>query len=123
MINGTIAWWEIRVADLEKAQAFYTSAFGATATPVFENYLMLTGPDGKMFGALEQTTDLVPTDSYQRTYYGTDDLEATLAGIERAGGSVEKPRELISDEFGWWALARDPFGNWLGLCTSKPAAG
>lgn len=118
MIEGNIAWWEIRVADLDAAKNFYSTVFGATVNDAFPGYAMLAGADGRPFGALEQTTDTVPTDSFQRTYHGTDDLEATLDAIEQAGGTVEKPRELISDEFGWWALARDPFGNRIGLCTS-----
>lgn len=119
MLNGNIAWWEIRVTDLEAAKAFYGTVFGAKVTDMFPGYAMLAGDDGRPFGALELTTDAVPTQSYQNTYFGTEDLEATLGAIERAGGTVDKPRELISDEFGWWALARDPFGNRLGLCTSK----
>lgn len=122
-ISGQIAWWEIRVPDMDPAKAFYSTVFDATAIEPFEGYVMLAGADGQPFGALEATTEPVPSDSYQRTYFSTDDLEATLAGIELAGGTVDKPRELISEEFGWWAQARDPFGNRLGLCTSKPAAG
>lgn len=33
MVNGSITWWEIRVPNVEKAQAFYTAVFGATAQP------------------------------------------------------------------------------------------
>jgi predicted enzyme related to lactoylglutathione lyase len=122
MINGSITWWEIRVPDVEKAQAFYTAVFGATAQP-WDRYVMLLDAEGKPFGALEQTQDMVPTDAYIRSYFLAEDLEAALETITAAGGSVERGRELISEEFGWWALARDPFGNWLGLCTSNAAAG
>lgn len=121
MINGKITWWEIRVPDMERAQAFYTTVFGA-GTQQFDQYLMLLDPDGQPFGALEQTDDAVATDGWIRTYFATDELEVVLDRITAAGGSIEHGRALISEEFGWWAVARDPFGNWLGLCTSQPPA-
>lgn len=122
MLDPTISWFEIRVPDVTRAQKFYTEVFGLTAQP-WDQYVMLVDGEGRPRFALEQTTDTVAPDGYLRSYLNSDDLEGDLARIERAGGRVERPRGLISEEFGWWALARDPFGNWLGLCTSAPPAG
>lgn len=121
-VQGAIAWYELQVPDLDRATAFYTAVFGATAQP-WEQYVMLLDPDGRPFAALERSEAPVPAEPAVRIYFQAPDLEAALAAVVGAGGSVERERGLISEEFGWWALARDPFGHWLGLCTDRPAAG
>ncbi len=119
-VEGPIAWYEIQVPDLERATAFYTAVFGATSQP-WEQYVMLVDADGRPLCALEQSATPVPQEPAVRIYFQAPDLEAACEAVVAAGGSVEKERALISEEFGWWALARDPFGHWLGLCTDQPA--
>jgi len=55
-----------------------------------------------------------------RTYYPVDDLTATLASVTGHGGAVATEPELISEEFGWYAVGTDPFGNRIGLCSGNP---
>jgi predicted enzyme related to lactoylglutathione lyase len=121
-VEGPVAWYEVQVPDLERATAFYTAVFGATAQP-WEQYVMLLDGTGRPFAALERSDVPPPEQPAVRVYFQAPDLEAALAAVVAAGGSVEHERALISEEFGWWALARDPFGHWLGLCTDRPAAG
>jgi predicted enzyme related to lactoylglutathione lyase len=51
----------------------------------------------------------------------TADLEGTLERVVAAGGTVVKPRAVISEEYGWFALLADPDGLTIGLSTSRPA--
>jgi predicted enzyme related to lactoylglutathione lyase len=41
--------------------------------------------------------------------------------VEKAGGTVDTGRTLITEEYGWSATLVDPSGLKIGLWTSKPA--
>jgi predicted enzyme related to lactoylglutathione lyase len=118
--DNTVTWWEIQVPDLEAAQAFYGAAFGWTFQEFYDGFLMCLAPDGSMIGGLEQSEGSVG-DRQVRIYVQTSDLEATLQRGVAAGGTVVKPRALISDEFGWYAILTDPSGHQIGVATSRPA--
>ncbi len=120
-MSPTVGFWEIRVTDRHRAIAFYTEVMGLVASP-FGDDVMLATPDGAPIAAIEQVADAPPTDGFFRPTFDSDDLEADLARIEAAGGSVLLGRTEISPEYGWWAAATDPFGNRLQLSTSTPAA-
>lgn len=120
MITPTVGFWELRVTDLERARDFYTQVLGLVASP-FDEYLMLSTPDGVPVAYLEQVAEAPPTDGFFRPTFDTDDLESDLAAVEAAGGSVLLPRSVIRPEYGWWAAVADPFGNRLQLSTSEPA--
>jgi predicted enzyme related to lactoylglutathione lyase len=122
VVNPRIGWFEIKVTDVERAKAFYTAVFGVTPAPWDDSYtLMMTDAGAPAFGLIK-VDDAPPTDAFLNPTWDSEDLEADLALIASVGGSVDKPRELISEEFGWWGLARDPFGNYLALATTNPPA-
>ena len=121
MARPTVGFWELRVTDIEKASDFYTTVLGLVASPWGE-YVMLSTPDGAPMGSLEQVADAPPSDGFFRPTFDSEDLEADLAAVEAAGGSVLVPRAVISEEYGWWAAVADPFGNRLQLATNSPPA-
>jgi predicted enzyme related to lactoylglutathione lyase len=121
MASPTVGFWELRVTDIDAASDFYTRVFGLVSSPWGE-YLMLSTPDGAPIGSLEQVTEAPPSDGFFRPTFDSEDLEADLAAVEAAGGSVLIPREVISEEYGWWAAVADPFGNRLQLATTSPPA-
>lgn len=121
MARPIVGFWELRVTDIETATAFYGSVFGLVASP-WDEYVMLSTPDGAPTGSLEKVDDAPPADGFFRPTFDSDDLEADLAAVEAAGGSVILPRTVISEEYGWYAAVADPFGNRLQLATSNPPA-
>jgi predicted enzyme related to lactoylglutathione lyase len=120
MARPTVGFWELRVTDIERASAFYGEVFGLVASP-FGEYVMLSTADGAPIAGLEQVEEAPPSDGFFRPTFDSDDLEADLAAVEAAGGSVIVPRSVVSEEYGWWAAVADPFGNRLQLSTSTPA--
>lgn len=51
-------------------------------------------------------------------YLRTDDIDAVLAKVSAAGGSVLIPKREIGPDVGHIALFTDPAGNKIGLFTS-----
>lgn len=52
---------------------------------------------------------------------GVEDLDAAVAGVEAAGGTVDERRAPIPG-IGWLAVIRDTDGNTLSLMQDDPAA-
>lgn len=121
-VKASIGWYEIRVVDVESAKAFYTKVFDVETAPWEQpEFTMMVDPQGAPRFALEKVEHTPPGDAYLRPTWDTDDLEATLALVEEAGGTVEQTRTEIGGGFGWWGAGRDPSGNYL--CFSTSAAG
>ncbi len=114
-----VDWFEIQVPDLADAQRFYGAAFGWTFSPMGEGYVVATEGGAPVAGLSETPGDTAGR--HVRVYLGTDELEATLEKITKAGGSVVQGRTLITEEYGWYATVADPTGLQFGLMTSKPA--
>jgi hypothetical protein len=54
-------------------------------------------------------------------YIGTDDIEASLAKVEKLGGKTVTPKSEIPG-MGWFALFTDPSGNLVGLFAGIPTS-
>jgi hypothetical protein len=116
---GRFGWIELGVRDLDRAATFYAAVFGWQIAPFGPDYLVAS-LGGTQVAGLYLWPDPVPDGI--RAYVAVADLEATLARVEAAGGTVEHTRTLIAPEMGWWADVRDPDGTLLGLMTDQPAA-
>jgi predicted enzyme related to lactoylglutathione lyase len=110
MSNHTIV---IPTPDLAAATAFYQAVWGTephTETPYYVGF-NLDGqeiglnPDGERDG---MTGPVV--------YWMTDDLEAKVAEVEAAGGTVVRPVTAVGGGTSL-ALLTDPAGNQVGLIT------
>jgi len=103
---------ELPVADIAAAQAFYGSAFGWSMTSFGPTYACtLTGDVDIGLQADPAERTAAPLIVIQ-----VDDLEAALASVEAAGGSVTKP--IFSFPGGRRFHFRDPDGN--ELAAHKP---
>ena len=51
-------------------------------------------------------------------YIATDDIDASLAKINKLGGKTLVPKNEIPD-IGWYAVFTDPTGNKFGLYTDS----
>ena len=98
---------ELPVNDVAGQKAFYTAAFGWAFTDFGPDYAAMTSGDVDvgLNGDVEQrTAALLPV-------IQVDDLEATLAAVEAAGGSVTLP--IFAFPGGRRFHFRDPAGHEL----------
>ena len=82
-----IDYIEFNVADLARARDFYAAAFGWTMTDYGPEYCAFA--DGRLEGGY--TTQGAPRPGGPLVILYADDLAATQAKIEAAGGRIVKP--------------------------------
>lgn len=112
-----VAWFEIPVADMERASQFYQGVLDITLEPLDlgENFKMALFPAADhRAGALMQAHSYTP--AYQGTliYLGVDDITATLDRVEQLGGQVINAKMSIGER-GFVGHFEDSEGNRIGL--------
>ena len=117
-MNNVISWFEIPVAQMERAIAFYEPVMQVSLRrenmdcaelAVFPHQDLAPG------GALAKFEGITPSTQGAIIYLHTDDLTATLERVATAGGQcVFGPLELGQD-IGTIALFTDSEGNRVGL--------
>jgi predicted enzyme related to lactoylglutathione lyase len=117
---NTVTWWEIPTSDLDGAKEFFGAVFGWTCTPFGQGYLGIMN-GSELIGGLWAAEDGSVGDAI-RVYVNVADIEATLAAVESAGGSVVTARQEVGGDMGWWASFKTPDGRLVGLCSGSPAA-
>ncbi len=114
-----VGWFEIPVADMERATRFYEAVLAVTLTPFqmgpdamawFPNHDAVKGTSG----SLVQAEGFEPGSAGTRVYFTAPDLDATLERALAAGGQVIVGRTDIG-EFGFYAVVQDTEGNQVGL--------
>ena len=119
-MKNVVNWFEIPVADIDRAQAFYESVFafrlrreemGGSALAVFPYDEPATG------GCLQSGSNhSAPAGSGIRIYLDcSPSLDAVLGRVEAAGGSIVSPRFTLPGDMGVIAHMRDSEGNEVGL--------
>lgn len=128
---GGIVHFEIPAEDSERANNFYQGAFGWTLNylPELDYTIALTTPSdeqtgmpnspGVINGALMSRTPDLQTPVLT---VDVEDIDAALAQIESAGGSVHKGKDAVPG-MGWYAYFKDTEGNILGLWQLDNSAG
>ncbi|WP_202840908.1 DUF6265 family protein [Luteimonas saliphila] len=114
-----INWFEIPVADFDRALRFYGAVLDAPLEAMdMDGVRMGMFPsDGRnVSGAIVHGEDYVPGTTGALVYLsGGGDLAPALARVAAAGGKVIVPKTQISPEFGYFALFLDSEGNRVGL--------
>ena len=118
-MENPVGYFEIPVADLERAVTFYKS--------VFDYEFELVNIDGNQMAMFPQTAEasgitgaLAKGDSYipgkqgSRLYFSVDNIEVTLQKAESSGGKVIYPKTSIGD-LGSVAEFEDSEGNCIAL--------
>jgi len=111
-----VAHFAIHADDCERAKAFYETVFGWTFEPWGppEFWRIHTTPDG-VHGALQKRRE--PLDGAGMRGFectiAVEDVAATVAAIEKAGGTVTMPPFEI-EGVGTLAMFRDTEGNVAG---------
>jgi predicted enzyme related to lactoylglutathione lyase len=112
--TGVTSWIDVETDDLEAAQVFYGSLFGWTfeqATPPHSPFTYviarLDGHDVAGLGGPAEPSG-TPAGAWN-TYVAVEDIDATSASVEAAGGHVTSPPQA-GGEGGWSAVCTDPSG-------------
>ena len=119
--RNAINWFEIPVADLDRAQKFYETIFGMELIP-----MDLPGFQMRMFPVDDQSGTggalIFAPKFYQPSANGTmvylngnPDLQHVLDKVEAAGGTIAMPKTPISPEIGFMAVFMDTEGNRVAL--------
>lgn len=124
-MQNVINWFEIPVADLDRARRFYEATF-AVSMRVEEmggmRMAIFPYADPATGGALLACPEGKPGDHGVVIYLnGGDDLAVPLARAVEAGGTVLMPKTEISPQIGFIAMFADSEGNRIGL--HSPGAG
>jgi uncharacterized protein len=121
-MQNVISWFEIPVADIDRAQTFYETVlgrklrrqdFGGETLAVFPYDNPATG------GALQAGANANPSaraGSGIRIYLDCmPSIDAVLSRIEAAGGQIVAPKSALPEGMGFIAHLRDTEGNEVGL--------
>ena len=109
-----IDYIEFNVTDIARSKAFYGGAFGWTFTDYGPHYCEFQ--DGRLTGGF---TTLAPVNAAggPLVILFADDLEATLARVESAGGGIVKP--IFEFPGGRRFQFADPDGSELAVWSDK----
>ncbi len=112
---NAINWFEIPVADLDRASKFYGTVLGAELAEqdiMGTKMAFLPSSQTEVGGALCQGEGYEPASNGTMVYLnGGEDLGTPLSRVEAAGGKVVLPKTKISDENGYFAIFMDTEGN------------
>lgn len=119
MKNNALNWFEIMVADFDRARTFY-EAILATALDTVDGEesrmaLLPAEYDKGVGGCLSLMKGCAPGVGGTLVYLNVEgSLDEVLARIPAAGGEVIKPRTAIPPH-GFMGLFKDSEGNLVGL--------
>ncbi len=112
--SGAFVWYDLMTPDPQAATAFYRDVIGWTAevsTTSGKPYTLLSANDIMVAGLMETPEEVraMGIPPCWSGYIGVADLEAKLAALLAAGGSVRRPVEDIPS-VGRFAVVADPQG-------------
>ncbi len=116
--NSKVVWFEIPVANMERAQKFYET--------IFETRLQIEqfGPERiavfpyeapGIGGCLIEATNLKPGHGPLPALNADPFLDSVLDRVEAAGGSIYHPYTELPEGMGCFARIEDTEGNLIGL--------
>lgn len=120
-----VGYFEIPVADLDRAVAFYGHVFQvALARTEIHGHPMALFPDlnqpGRITGALAAGSPYTPADAGVLIYIAVESIHRTLTRIDEMGGTCVFPRTSAGD-FGFVAEFIDSEGNRIALLEPSTA--
>ena len=118
-MNNPIGWFEIYVADMARARAFYEAVFGVALaeleSPGMQMWAfpMLPEKPGAS-GALVRMPGFPMGGNNIVVYFSCADCAVEAAKAAESGGTVHKEKMSIG-RYGYIALVIDTEGNMIGL--------
>jgi uncharacterized protein len=120
-----IGWFDIYVADMDRAAAFYEAVLGCSLHPMGDptGETVMRGFPADMgvygaSGALVKSAHGRPGPGGAMLYFTVDDCAVVEARVTNAGGTLLRPKFSIG-EFGWVSLCMDTEGNPFGLSSLR----
>ena len=125
-MQNPVGWFEIYVADMSRAQAFYQSVLAVQLedmTDPTDDTVQMKGFPSNMeqygsSGALVYTKGVPVGQNSVVVYFSCEDCAVEAARVETSGGNVEKDKFSIGD-YGFIVIAKDTEGNVFGLHSLK----
>ncbi|MEG3790610.1 VOC family protein [Lysobacter sp. CCNWLW3] len=121
-MKHNIAWFDIPVADLDRAIAFYSAVLGAAVSKEQSGSIpigVLPTPDGQKMGCLVTGDAARPSlDGVMLWFEVEGRLKAALAAALANGGELLGDVHAIGG-YGFRAEVRDSEGNRIALYSSK----
>ncbi len=127
MKHNMVGWFEIPVADMDRAKRFYETVFNVKISihdlgglvmgwfPASEN----PNTSGSS-GSLVMHKDFYkPSTEGILIYFSSADVDVELKRIEESGGTILHKKTLISEEIGYMAVFIDSEGNRIALHSKK----
>ncbi|WP_170311760.1 VOC family protein [Sulfitobacter sabulilitoris] len=130
-VAGAMMWNELCTREPDRAGEFYARVFDLERQEVEagpEPYTILKRDNRPVAGILHQTEDMEDRPPSWDVYFASDDIDATVEAVKKAGGSVVKePFDLpVGARI---AVLQDPQGatfavmRWLDIPETAQAAG
>lgn len=118
MSKRAIVHVEIPATNRDRSAKFYADLFGWDFQHLGDPMNYTTFQAGNTGGGYPDIGENTKAGDV-RIYIDSEDIEADLKKIEKAGGKAVYPKTEIPG-FGWFAMFTDPAGNTLALWTSVP---
>jgi len=92
---GSACWFDLGVADIDAAAAFYRDLFGWVVTESDQAGYRLASSNGQLIAGFGPAED--PPPPYWTVYLRTADISASLRDVAAAGGTVLVPPTAAGD--------------------------
>ncbi len=124
--KNMVSWFEIYVADMDRAKKFYETVTGKELTPMpmpeEMGITMIAFPwteEGMgAAGALVKGSMRKPHAEGTIVYFDSEDCNIELARVKEAGGKIIFPKTPAGD-YGFFCMFSDTEGNSVGFFSKK----
>lgn len=122
-----VTWFEVYVADMERASKFYESVFktklNVMQAPESAGNIEMRGFNGNMSGhgangALVKMPGFPTGNNSVLVYFECDDCQVEEKRVTEFGGKIEKNKFSIG-QYGFISIVYDTEGNMIGLHSMK----
>jgi uncharacterized protein len=125
--NNVVGWFEIPVANMQRATSFYSAVFNYELQhQVFGGEEMAWFPFNKSgmgaSGSMVKNEEFyTPSSNGALVYFSSPsgDLNNELSKVEEAGGKVLQEKKLIAEDVGYMGLLLDSEGDRIAVHSRK----
>ena len=116
-MDGKVVYIELALQNVQTTLDFYKEIFHWTFEESFissQKYIMFETPNRQFLGGLD--ANIKPSLDGPNVYLEVHDIDAVIKQVlTYSNTAIIKPKTLISEAYGSYALIQDPSGNKIGL--------